>query len=54
MLKRGCRRVRVRSKAANLAVSRCYQAAGYRPYEIAFDKVIGESKETVALTRQLR
>ena len=54
MLKRGCRRVRVRSKATNLAASRCYEAAGYRPYEITFDKAIGQSKETVALTRQLR
>ena len=42
MRERGCRRIRICSKAANHAAATCYQHAGYRPYEIVFSKRIGE------------
>jgi ribosomal protein S18 acetylase RimI-like enzyme len=41
MGRRGCRRIRVCAKAANLAAVNCYRAAGYRPYEITYAKRIG-------------
>lgn len=44
MGERGCRRIRVCSKAANVAALSCYQAAGYRPYEIVLEKPIAERK----------
>jgi ribosomal protein S18 acetylase RimI-like enzyme len=40
MHERGCRRIRVCSKAANIAALTCYEAAGYRPYEVIFSKAI--------------
>jgi len=40
MRKRGCRRIRIRSKAANVAALGCYEAAGFRPYEVTFWKPI--------------
>src|SRR6266550_423633 len=43
MRKRGCRRIRIRSKAANVAALGCYEAAGYRPYEVTFWKPIPAS-----------
>jgi ribosomal protein S18 acetylase RimI-like enzyme len=40
MRRRGCRRIRICSKAANLAAVSCHQSAGYRPYEIIYAKAI--------------
>jgi ribosomal protein S18 acetylase RimI-like enzyme len=40
MHRRGCRRIRICSKAANLAAASCYQSAGYRSYEIIYAKAI--------------
>jgi ribosomal protein S18 acetylase RimI-like enzyme len=36
---RGCRRMRICSKASNRDAVSCYEAAGYRPYEIIFEKI---------------
>jgi ribosomal protein S18 acetylase RimI-like enzyme len=38
MRSRGCRRIRICSKAANHLASECYKKAGYQPYEIIFAK----------------
>ena len=38
MRSRGCRRIRVCSKAANHLALECYKKAGYQPYEIIFAK----------------
>jgi ribosomal protein S18 acetylase RimI-like enzyme len=38
MLSRGCRRIRICSKAANHGALECYRKAGYRPYEITLTK----------------
>ena len=38
MRSRGCRRIRICSKATNQVALGCYNEAGYRPYEIAFTK----------------
>lgn len=35
---RGCRRIRICSKAANHVALACYKKAGYQPYEIIFAK----------------
>jgi ribosomal protein S18 acetylase RimI-like enzyme len=40
MRERGCHRIRICSKAANIAAVTCYQHAGYQPYEIIFSKAI--------------
>jgi ribosomal protein S18 acetylase RimI-like enzyme len=38
MRSRGCRRIRICSKAANHLALECYKRAGYHPYEIVFAK----------------
>jgi len=38
MRSRGCRRIRICSKATNHVALGCYNEAGYRPYEITFTK----------------
>jgi ribosomal protein S18 acetylase RimI-like enzyme len=38
MIKRGCKRMRICTKATNPAAVGCYQANGYRPYEIILSK----------------
>ena len=38
MRSRGCRRIRICSKATNQIALECYKTAGYRPYEITFTK----------------
>jgi ribosomal protein S18 acetylase RimI-like enzyme len=38
MRSRGCRRIRICSKATNRAAIRCYDKAGYRPYEVILAK----------------
>jgi ribosomal protein S18 acetylase RimI-like enzyme len=38
MRSRGCRRIRICSKAANRAAIQCYDKAGYRPYEVILAK----------------
>ena len=38
MRSRGCKRIRICSKAANHLALGCYEKAGYRPYEIIFTK----------------
>jgi ribosomal protein S18 acetylase RimI-like enzyme len=38
MRSRGCRRIRICSKATNQIALECYKRAGYRPYEITFTK----------------
>jgi len=38
MHSRGCRRIRICSKATNHVALGCYNAAGYRAYEITFTK----------------
>jgi ribosomal protein S18 acetylase RimI-like enzyme len=40
MRERGCRRMRMCSKAENRDAVLCYEAAGYRPYEIIFEKFL--------------
>jgi len=40
MSERGCRRMRIRSKAFNVAALKCYEAAGFEPYEIMLAKTI--------------
>jgi ribosomal protein S18 acetylase RimI-like enzyme len=40
MRRRGCRRLRVGAKAGNAAALACYEAIGYRPYEIIFGKTL--------------
>jgi ribosomal protein S18 acetylase RimI-like enzyme len=40
MRERGCRRIRICSKAANITALKCYQTVGYQPYEIIFSKAI--------------
>lgn len=40
MRERGCRRIRVCSKAANVAALKCYEAGGYQPYEVILSKTI--------------
>jgi len=40
MFDRGCARIRVRSKATNLAALKLYEHSGYQPYETIFTKVI--------------
>ena len=40
MRERGCRRIRVCSKATNVDALKCYEGAGYRPYEVIFSKTI--------------
>jgi GNAT superfamily N-acetyltransferase len=41
MRSRGCRRIRICSKATNHVALECYNEAGYRPYEITFTKDLG-------------
>ena len=43
MHERGCRRIRICAKAANLAALKCYEAAGYRPYEVTLCKSIARA-----------
>lgn len=43
MLDKGCRRLCICAKAANLAAVRCYEASGFRPYEVIFWKPIAPS-----------
>jgi ribosomal protein S18 acetylase RimI-like enzyme len=50
MISRGCRRIRVCSKAANRAAIQCYQTAGYLPYEIIFAKRLNIADEPVTGT----
>jgi ribosomal protein S18 acetylase RimI-like enzyme len=38
MRQRGCERIRICTKATNLAALSCYEATGYRPYEIILSK----------------
>jgi ribosomal protein S18 acetylase RimI-like enzyme len=38
MRSRGCRRIRICSKAANHFALECYKKAGYQPYKIVFAK----------------
>ena len=38
---RGCRRIRICAKAANAGALACYEAAGYRPYEVILSKPMG-------------
>ena len=38
MRRRGCQRIRIVSKASNLIALACYEAAGYRPYEVILSK----------------
>ncbi len=38
MRSRGCRRIRICSKAANHLAMECYKKVGYQPYEIIFAK----------------
>ncbi len=40
MCQRGCERLRICTKAANLLAWKCYEAYGYRPYEIILSKVL--------------
>jgi ribosomal protein S18 acetylase RimI-like enzyme len=42
MRERGCRRIRVCSKAANVEALKCYEAAGYQPYEVIFSKALAD------------
>jgi len=37
---RGCRRIRIVSKASNIDALACYDAAGYRPYETILSKAL--------------
>jgi ribosomal protein S18 acetylase RimI-like enzyme len=37
---RGCRRLRINAKAGNAAACACYEALGYRPYEVTFVKTL--------------
>jgi GNAT superfamily N-acetyltransferase len=48
MLEKGCRRLCICAKAANLAAVRCYEASGFRPYEVIFWKPIAPSQEQSA------
>ena len=41
MRQRGCVRLRLCAKATNLGAVACYEAAGYRPYEVILSKPIG-------------
>ena len=41
MRERGCRRIRICAKATNSGAVACYEAAGYRPYEVILSKPIG-------------
>jgi ribosomal protein S18 acetylase RimI-like enzyme len=41
MRRRGCRRIRIVAKAGNIAAMRCYDAAGFRGYEIVLSKLLG-------------
>ena len=41
MRERGCRRIRLCAKAANAGAIACYEAAGYRPYEVILSKPMG-------------
>jgi ribosomal protein S18 acetylase RimI-like enzyme len=38
MRQRGCERIRICTKATNIAALRCYETTGYRPYEITLSK----------------
>jgi ribosomal protein S18 acetylase RimI-like enzyme len=38
MRQRGCERIRICTKATNLSALKCYEATGYRPYEIILSK----------------
>ena len=40
MRDRGCSRIRICSKAANEAAMKCYESAGYQPYEVDFVKAL--------------
>lgn len=40
MRERGCRRIRICSKAGNLAALQCYAALGYEPYEVILSKTV--------------
>jgi ribosomal protein S18 acetylase RimI-like enzyme len=40
MAERGCKRLCITAKAANIQALRCYEAAGLRPYEVDFWKEI--------------
>ena len=40
MSRRGCRRIRICSKATNEQAWKCYGANGYQPYEILFSKTL--------------
>jgi len=41
MRQRGCVRLRLCAKATNLGAVACYEAAGYRAYEVILSKRIG-------------
>ncbi|HKF73572.1 MAG TPA: GNAT family N-acetyltransferase [Stellaceae bacterium] len=41
MRERGCRRLRLCAKATNPSAIACYEAAGYRPYELILSKPVG-------------
>jgi ribosomal protein S18 acetylase RimI-like enzyme len=41
MRERGCNRFRLFAKATNLGALACYEAAGYRPYEVILSKPMG-------------
>lgn len=41
MRERGCIRLRLFAKATNLGALACYEAAGYRPYEVILSKSMG-------------
>jgi ribosomal protein S18 acetylase RimI-like enzyme len=41
MRQRGCTRLRLCAKATNLGAVACYEAAGYRAYEVILSKPIG-------------
>ena len=40
MRERGCRRLRINAKAGNAAALACYEAMGYRAYEVTFAKTL--------------
>jgi ribosomal protein S18 acetylase RimI-like enzyme len=40
MNRHGCRRLRIAAKAGNASALACYEAVGYRPYEITFVKTV--------------
>lgn len=40
MRQRGCERIRICTKASNLSALKCYEATGYRPYEVILSKAL--------------